>query len=195
MRQLIVGAALCAVVAGSLSAAESDEPAIYVDCNAEAGGDGTKEKPFQTIAEGVAAATAEKPLVLVAEGTYPLSAMLTVNKAITVRGAGMDKTILNGQGACRGISISVDGAVVENLKVYNCYSSAKADGVCVAMSAGTLRNCRVTKGVCASHSGRGYGIYLSGTAQVVGCLVEQCKPSRSGRCRSPVRCGRRRRPS
>ena len=164
------------------------EDAIYVDCNAEAGGDGTKDKPFQTIAEGVAAAgTDGKPtLVLVAEGTYPLSAMLTVNKAITVRGAGMDKTILNGQGACRGISISVDGAVVENLKVYNCYSSAKADGVCVAISAGTLRNCRVTKGVCASHSGRGYGIYLSGTAQVVGCLVEQCKPSTSSKSATGV---------
>ena len=43
---------------------------VFVSSDAGAGGDGTREMPFQTIAEGIAAATAEHRDVLVAGGTY-----------------------------------------------------------------------------------------------------------------------------
>ena len=43
---------------------------VFVSSDAAAGGDGTREMPFQTIAEGIAAATTAHRDVLVANGTY-----------------------------------------------------------------------------------------------------------------------------
>lgn len=174
---VVVG--LVVACAGSLNAAETTENAIFVDCNAAAGGDGSADSPFQTIAEGIAAAgTDDNPtLVLVAEGTYTLSAMLTVNKAITVRGAGMDKTFVDGGKKVRGLSIS-GNAVVENLTVQNCATTSKASGIGVAISSGILRNCRVTNCSNGAHDNTGIGVYLSGTALVTGCVIENCTSSK-----------------
>lgn len=165
--------------AGSLNAAETAVDAIYVDCNATVGGDGSAGNPFRTIAEGIAAAgTDEKPtLVLVAEGTYAISATLSVTKAITVRGAGLDKTIVNGSAAVRGFTINHADAVVEELTVKNCKSSGSGLGVAFGANGGTLRNCRITGVENTAHSMKGGGVYLTGKALVTGCRIDGCNVS------------------
>ena len=164
-------------VCAALVCASSLWAAIYVDCNAAAGGDGSEGSPFQTLPEGVAAAVAGDPLVLVAEGTYTLSALLTIDSGITVRGAGMDRTVISGGGKVRGLSIG-GNATVENLTVTDCYSSTKVSGIGVAISSGVLSNCRIANCSNAAHDTTGVCVYLSGTALVTGCVIEKATASK-----------------
>jgi hypothetical protein len=67
---------------------------VYVDTDNTSGTeDGTPAYPYNTIAEGIAAAPAGAT-VLVAPGTYYEN--VTVNKDLTLRGSGLDRTTIDG---------------------------------------------------------------------------------------------------
>ena len=67
---------------------------VFVDDSAAAGGDGTVTRPYQTIGAGITRAVAGGT-VHVAAGTYNESQIL-ITKALTVQGAGIDQSIVDG---------------------------------------------------------------------------------------------------
>ncbi len=67
---------------------------FFVDDDAEAGGNGSKERPFRTIQEGLDA-TSYGDTVRLAPGTYDERVELI--SGVTLRGAGQDKTVVTGE--------------------------------------------------------------------------------------------------
>ena len=72
--------------------------------------------PFDGLATAVADA-ADGAVIELDEGEYTISAELIVDRGITVKGAGIGKTILKGtQGSVRYLTVK-DGATVEGLTI------------------------------------------------------------------------------
>lgn len=65
----------------------------YVRAGTGAGGDGTRDRPFRTIAEGVDGAT-EGTVVALSAGRHTLAATVRVTAGVTVTGAGPDRTVV-----------------------------------------------------------------------------------------------------
>lgn len=111
------------------------------------------------------------------EGTYVLSAQLSVAKPITLKGAGPDKTFIDGQwnGTKKGgsgfqcLKVNHASAVVRDLCIrngYNNVNNAAGDGVGLRIDTdgGTVENCVIT-GNCRGIRNRGAaGVYMNSTA-------------------------------
>jgi hypothetical protein len=87
-------------------------PIRYVRAGAAAGGDGSRERPFATLAE----ATAREPTgtLLLARGTHPVDAAARLRGAFAVVGAGVGVTTLRvtrGRAALEAVGAGQDGLV------------------------------------------------------------------------------------
>lgn len=127
--------------------------------------------PFDGLAAAVDAA-ADGAVIELDEGEYTISAELVVEKPLTIRGAGVGRTVIKTATdiKSRMISITVSGAVMENLTIQGRSLTCRSvTGKGVYLSDGTLRNCRVT--------GFSSGQYWSSGAVAVSganALVENC---------------------
>ena len=107
-----------------------------------------------------------------AEGTYALSGTIQLAKDITVVGAGADRTVLDFQTKCRGVILSAAGALLEGVAVSNAVNSA-ASGGGVYMTAGTVRNCRITDCAVSGQNHGGGGVYMT-DGLIEGCEIDNC---------------------
>ena len=140
----------------------------------DATADGSEGKPFASFAAALAKA-ADNDVIEVAEGEYTLTAQVTVNKAVTVRGAGAGKTVLKRSASVqkmRILSVESAGAVVMGMTLDGGFLDA-GNGAGAYVTAGTLQDCEIMN--CSeSHWGgvSGCGVYATGLdALVLGCDI------------------------
>ena len=87
---------------------------VFVDASAATGGDGTREKPFSTLAAALAAAV-DGDRVLLVDGTYP--ANVVVDKAVTLSGRCAAKVEIVGVDPTRPVVTLDGGAKLAHLSV------------------------------------------------------------------------------
>ena len=136
--------------------------------------DGTGEYPYDTPAKAttdVAAAfdaiwsgETESVCVLhIAPGAYELTGALNLARPVSVVGAGRDLVVLDGAGlTTRAAMLSSEGARMEHLTVSNVCNNAIVEGAAVYLSAGTLRDVRVTACKSSIHYAKGVALYQTG---------------------------------
>ncbi len=147
-----------------------------VTANASVAGDGA---PFISDLNPIVAAAQPGDTIHLAEGTYFLSKQINLNKAITIEGAGTDRTIISAQrhAYIRGIYISSAGATLRNLTVAGFTNELYGAGV--YMSAGTVDTVRVTANQNRRYNlYNGAGIYMSG-GTVTNSIIENNSMSSS----------------
>jgi len=118
-------------------------------------------------------------------GTYVLSAMLNVTKAITLKGAGTDKTFIDGNWngvkkdgtGVRCLTLNNAYAKVCDLTIQRAYSSSTSTtllgiGLCIDANGGTAENC-VIKDCCRGvRQAAAVGVYMnSKDAVLTNCVV------------------------
>ena len=126
----------------------------------------------------VAAASATDPSVIeIAEGDIFLTATLNLTKPITVRGAGIGKTVIKRDAtvsSLRMLELSNASALVENLTVTNGYLNS-GTGAGAYVSAGTIRRCEFYN--CHNQHwntgwNQGGGVKLSGSnSKLIACVI------------------------
>ena len=128
--------------------------------------------PFATVGKAMSVAQ-PNDLISIGAGTYPLTAEVMLDKAITVEGAGTNATFLTmGATGIRAFTLSDASAAVRNLTISKFV--AKLHGGAISMSRGLVENCLITgcgpdglAGPC------GGGINMSG-GTVRNCTIEKC---------------------
>ena len=114
--------------------------------------------------------------ILIEEGTHELTRQLTLMDVenVTIKGEGMDKTILSFRDqveGAEGLLVSADGITIEDLAVVD----TKGDGIKVLDSDGvTMRGLRVTWTGGPSEENGDYGLYPVGSRNI---LIEHCEVS------------------
>ncbi|NLC82267.1 MAG: hypothetical protein GX748_13895, partial [Lentisphaerae bacterium] len=131
--------------------------------------------PADGLAAAVAAAADGDVLILDAQ-EYTFDGTLTVDKAITLRGAGAGLTILRGSsGTARHVSVNHAGAVIERVtiqgKTVNC-RNATGFGVQIGANGGTVRVSRVTGFLAGSYWQTGAVELNSDNAVLEDCVVD-----------------------
>ena len=136
---------------------------------------------FAAVADASAGATIE-----LGAGTFALTNSLVIDKGITLKGAGADKTILScsEKGEYIGLQIADKDAVVEGVAFTGVYFKTKpattpAGGtynagvhqdyhpLCVYITAGTLRDSTITNNYATMQYGYGVYAYLNGADAVM----------------------------
>ena len=84
--------------------------AVYVDVDAPAGGDGSRQRPLTSLADGIAVAPAGRRILLAA-GTYPIG-LLTVAKSIDIVGTCPGEVILDGDIRVTAGPVGLDAVTV-----------------------------------------------------------------------------------
>ena len=146
----------------------------YVDGSVEASGDGSKDSPFKTVEAGIAAAVNAGDVVEIAKGTYTLTAIQTLSKAITVKGAtgNRDDVTVSGGGKYTCFKFAGAGATVANLTIANGTSSAGQSGGCVNFAAlGVVSNC-VIKGGALYNSGCAIAAYVDKSSLIIDSVIK-----------------------
>ncbi len=110
-----------------------------------------------TIQTAINAASAGETVWVTNGATFVLSAEIALNKAVTVRGYGEPKPVVNGNGAVRGFNISSSGATLDGLVVSNGFTTGSGGGI--TMTGGTVQNCSVVTNRANANGG---GIYMTG---------------------------------
>ena len=99
--------------------------------------------------------------IVMDEDTFPLSSTVTLDRKVTLTGAGKDKTFLDFGKNCRGFVINHDEAVLRKVCVMNCYNEVEANpGIGAYLVKGRIEACRFTgargKGGTGAYGG---GVY------------------------------------
>ncbi len=145
-----------------------------VTANASEAGDCA---PFISDLNPIVAAAQPGDTIRLAEGTYHLSKQINLNKAVTIEGAGTNRTFIVSQPRAfiRAANLSVEGATLRNLTVTGFTNELYGSGL--YMSKGTVENVRVTANRnCRYNLYSGAGIYMEG-GTVTNSLI--CKNSMS----------------
>ena len=130
------------------------------------GGDDTRagtsaDTSFATVAHALDVAQ-DGDIVSIAEGTYSANASLSITKAVTVQGAGMDKTILttpqskDERNGYRTVYINHKDALLEGVTISGGRSPSAyytpGQGVFIDTAGGTVSRCRITENYTADYS-------------------------------------------
>ncbi|MFQ5612449.1 MAG: hypothetical protein ACE5H9_09980 [Anaerolineae bacterium] len=97
------------IIGLSPQAAFSQATVVYVDIDNNGPEDGSPDRPYNSITEGVAS-VADGGTVKVAPGTYTEN--LSINKSLTLQGSGLDVTTIDGGGQGNTITIATGGLTV-----------------------------------------------------------------------------------
>ncbi|MCK4614248.1 MAG: right-handed parallel beta-helix repeat-containing protein, partial [Thermoplasmata archaeon] len=111
---------------------------IYVDDNAPAGGDGSREHPFNKIQDAINAAI-EGSTIYVWEGTYYEN--VVVRKPVSLIGNGSEDTVIDGMNESCPLKITEDGVKISNLCAQN--SGKHCGGIYVSAKWTNITNCRI----------------------------------------------------
>ena len=121
----------------------------FVDDDADPGGDGSRERPYQKIQDALDSSV-DGGIVIVASGTYDEEP--TVDITILMTGAGPDTTEIRGDGNGNVMTINAKNVTVTGFKVTGS-GSWPDSGIAVKGDHATIHNNTL--------EGNGYGIYLS----------------------------------
>ncbi len=125
--------------------------------------DGTNaDTPFLTIEKAVTAA-ADDDTISVCEGTFKGTANLSLTKAITLRGAGMDKTIRTS----KKIDLNNADVIVADMRLTQYGSGGGTISFAEGGAGGTLLRCDVSKNTRTSTDGTGVYCYIGNIVQCV----------------------------
>ena len=98
------------------------------------------DTPYATIAKAVSSA-ANGDVICVLAGNYTVTSVIDVSKAITIKGEGWDKTIVNG-GSNRMFALKNAAAKLEGMKLTG--ATANTRGAAVHMTDGTISWCYIS---------------------------------------------------
>lgn len=117
---------------------------------------------YSTIASAIAAASAND-LILIDVGTF--SETITLDKKVTLRGAGRDRTFIDTTGDVT-LTITAARAIVEEIGIYNhSGSAATVAPVKTGVNGVVIRNCYVSK--YGANSTIAAGVWNSGAADLI----------------------------
>ncbi len=143
---------------------------LWVDDDADVGGDGTFNAPFQTI-DAALAVLATNSCVAVLPGNYQLSAAKTLSYARTVTGVTADfndTVVAAASGNRHTFKLTVTGTALRNLTLRGT-GGETYNGV-VWLTAGLIENCRVTGGKI-TRAGTTYGSGVRNEGGTVRCCT------------------------
>ena len=153
-------------------AASIPEATYIVDVNAEEGGDGSVEFPFNTIEAAVGAVTNPYDIVLVKPGTYPRFSIGPINPFLLISEQGALNTIVDAQHAGQALSIS-------NSSVINGFTFTKGilsgSGILIAPhQSPQIQNCIISNNVDTENSNASGAIYCHIISAPVfsNCLIQ-----------------------
>ena len=133
-----------------------------------------KAVEVSTVEALTAALAGEDSEVVLAEGTYTITAVLSVNRAVTVKAAEGASVTIDANSKCACLSINHANAIVDGIRFYRGKVSGNGAGVAIGANGGTLRNCIVESCRCGALN-KGPGVYMnSANALVTGCQVRNC---------------------
>jgi len=142
----------------------------YVDYkNGADGGDGTSS-PWKTLVYAVANASANDEIVL-KKGTHPLTAAITVDKTLTIRGEGENwETTVDGAYENRTFAVTVDGVLVCGLTFYRLGSTAGSyNGLFQLKAVSTVSNVVFT--ACGKSTDIGYPPLYANKGLITCCYL------------------------
>lgn len=123
---------------------------IFVDDNAQDGGEGSKERPYNTLLQALNKAGSGFA-IFINNGTYKEN--IVINNEISLIGNGSMNTTLIGNGDNDVIKIITNNVTISGLKIINNVKSDIISGIRLESHGNLVSNCEI------SVSG-GYGIYL-----------------------------------
>ena len=167
MRQFFVA---CALAGLCMTASGAD---WYVATTGSDSNDGSEASPFKTPNVAVSSASAGD-VIHVAAGTYTISSVITLNKAITLEGAGPEVTTLSsvstsGNNAPAVFSVTHADAIVSGVKI----TKSSSSNVALTISSGMVTNCMIRS--CLAQS-----TYSGKAIKASGGLIVDCKIMDSG---------------
>ena len=130
--------------------------------------------PFVTDLNPLIAATPAGGTISLAEGKYSLNIRALLNKAVTITGAGIDRTIVTSPRGTRqrAFALTDAGAVLRDLTVAGCSNDLAGAGI--YMTAGTVTGVKVTANDSGlglyKNANSGAGIYMEG-GTVTNCVI------------------------
>jgi len=139
----------------------------YVDDDAPEGGDGSKERPFNKIQEGVDA-TEDGDTVNVWEGTYGES--IDIQNSIDLIGNGSGETIIDWTGMDSEyiVNLNVDNIAIHGISIINHEQGTDTDGILISSE---VQECRIEN---CTLSGNRNAIHVTGRKHVfVNLLLDQ----------------------
>ena len=147
----------------------------YVDGSAESEGDGGADTPFKTIAAALAA-IADYETISIRPGTYSISSTIVLDRPVTLSGSGgnFDDVIIDAGLTCRAFRLTHAEAVLQGVTI-RCGKDTETGnsvhgGGGAWLTAGTLRNCRVTGSPLVDYT-RGAAVYNDG-GTVENCTID-----------------------
>ena len=161
------------LAAGSVSATSSLSSTIYVSPDGDDDNDGlTSTTPVKTINVGISKVT-ENGRVNLAAGTYNKTGKIskdvdiTINKNLTIAGAGKGKTIIDGLGASQIFNIESGTVLIKDITFQN----ARLDNSGGAISSDgtlTIKNCAFKNNTAVDDGGG--ALFTHTTLNVVDCV-------------------------
>ena len=147
---------------------------VSVNTTGNDANNGTATNPYQTISTGISNVD-NKGTVNLSKGTFNLNNDanhtdygITINKNVTIQGAGSSQTIIDAKGLNNIFTINNSKVIIRDLTIKDGYSKS---GGAITNSLGsnlTLINCIVINNIA---SGFGGAIYNSGTLNITSCTL------------------------
>ena len=118
--------------------------------------------------------TAQARSLSIAEGAYAMTTTVPLAMPVSVRGAGIDRTVLTGTNLnMRAFTVTHAGAELSDLTVLGVVSGMSPGGA-VNITAGTVRRVRVADGRATINNHSGMGVAISG-GRIEDSIVEGCR--------------------
>ena len=134
------------------------------------GGDGTSAASPTTLSSALGSAQNAGDEVVLADGEYPLTAQITINRDITVRGTSRDGTIVQrSSGSIRLFELNSSGAVLSTMTVTG-GSGVDGANVLINTGGGTVTNCVLRNGRRDGNGNGGSAACLKG-GLLTDCLI------------------------
>ena len=147
---------------------------ISVNTTGNDANNGTAAKPYQTISTGISKVDnngivhLSKGIFNLNNGTDHTDYGITINKNITIQGAGSTQTIIDANGLNKIFSINNSNVIIRDLTLKDGYSQSGGAITNTIGSNLTLINCIIINNVA---SGFGGAIYNSGTLNITSCTL------------------------
>lgn len=182
-----------------LCTAAASNAAVFVNCDAPSGGDGTTwATAFQHVQDGLTAATTSNNEVWVAEGTYGQNVFLRAGMRLYGGFSGTETsrfqrdpaahpTIIDG-GQAGNTVIGANEAVIDGFTITNGKPATNGGGVYCSYVSPTISNCKITQNAGAGvycyqssptitnceiteNTDKGVYCYINGNANITGCII------------------------
>ncbi|MBQ6926408.1 MAG: hypothetical protein IJQ73_17365 [Kiritimatiellae bacterium] len=119
-------------------------------------------------------------VIRLATGDYVMNGRITMNKDVSIIGAGPDASLIDcAHAGGRPFTIS-DGRVrIEGVRIFNGPEVASYNGGGIYMSCGIVADCTISNCIGKINSGGAGGIYMTGGI-VTNCLITRCESKLTG---------------